>query len=321
MTDLENAANILKSGGVVAFPTETVYGLGACISAPAAVARIFEIKERPFFDPLIVHLAHASWLAQIVDVPDTDRAIVDKFLSAFWPGPLTILLPKKTSVADIVTSGLEKVGVRVPAHPMAKALLELVGQPVCAPSANKFGKLSPTTADHVRHQLGNAVDFILDGGDCSVGVESTVVQIENHRVQILRPGGVTSEALEAVLNEKVETVNAHHGKILAPGQVESHYAPRTRLRILSPGVAATSSKKKGLLAWNQPKVGYAAVEVLSPTSNMQEAAVRLFACLHRLDQLHLEVIEVEPVEEVGLGVAIMNRLKKAQATFQSHVEK
>ena len=309
--DIERAARILNEGGIVAFPTETVYGLGASIAHPEAVARIFEAKERPFFDPLIVHLGSVGSLDRVARIPERSKEAFDSLTQAFWPGPLTLLLPKRDGVPDLVTSGLPTVGVRVPAHSLARRLLSIVHAPVCAPSANRFGRLSPTLADHVARDLGTRVDFILDGGPCEVGVESTIVTLAEDEPKILRPGGVSREDIERVLGKSIEVRADSSEQIQAPGQLASHYAPRTPLRILRPGESSQARGRIGLLAWSKPRTGYEACEVLSTAGDLREAATRLFAALHTLDRMGLDLIEVEPVPERGLGLAIMNRLRKA----------
>lgn len=308
--EIKEAAKIIKSGGLVAFPTETVYGLGADAFNPHAVARIFEVKNRPRFDPIIVHIADFSeteWLWSYVD----KRA--EKLMKEFWPGPLTLALPKSDIVPDIVTAGLSTVAVRMPSHPVALNLIKEAGTPIAAPSANPFGYLSPTSAEHVREQLGGKVDLILDGGKCPVGVESTVVSLAEEKPLLLRPGGLTLEDIENVIG-KVEIAPPTSARPQSPGQLPRHYSPRTPVEILT-GKDRSERKegKVGLLAFTPPsqKGDYEVVEVLSSTGDLVEAAANLFSCLHRLDRAGLDVIYAEPVPEVGLGRAIMDRLRKA----------
>ena len=310
MEEIKEAAKIIKSGGLVAFPTETVYGLGADAFNPHAVARIFEVKNRPRFDPIIVHIADFSeteWLWSYVD----KRA--EKLMKEFWPGPLTLALPKSDIVPDIVTAGLSTVAVRMPSHPVALNLIKEAGTPIAAPSANPFGYLSPTSAEHVREQLGGKVDLILDGGKCPVGVESTVVSLAEEKPLLLRPGGLTLEDIENVIG-KVEIAPPTSARPQSPGQLPRHYSPRTPVEILT-GKDRSERKegKVGLLAFTPPsqKGDYEVVEVLSSTGDLVEAAANLFSCLHRLDRAGLDVIYAEPVPEVGLGRAIMDRLRKA----------
>lgn len=291
-------------------PTETVYGLAANGFDARAVARIFEIKGRPSFDPLIVHVLNEEMLDRVVaTIPDAARALIARF----WPGPLTVVLPKTSGVPGLVTSGLPSVAVRMPAHPVARALLERAGAPLAAPSANRFGGLSPTRAEHVAAQLGNGPDLILDGGACELGIESTIVAFDRG-VRVLRPGAVALEALSAVLPEvRLERADAHVTP-LAPGQLRHHYAPRTPLRLVEPGGARDDDRSgSAFLGFARPAAGYAQTRVLSESGDLREAAARLFEALYELDGLGLERIDAEPVPEAGLGVAIMDRLRRASA--------
>ncbi len=309
---LADAAAVLQRGGLVAFPTETVYGLAADAFEPKAVARIFEVKARPHFDPLIVHLAEAASLDWVAAADDPRAAMLG---ARFWPGPLTLVLPRRPELPDIVTAGLDTVGVRVPAHPAARALIAAAGTPLAAPSANPFGYVSPTTAAHVAELLGDAVDIVLDGGPCRVGVESTILSLAGEPV-ILRPGGVPREALEEALGTKLRVV-ADGERPVAPGQLKKHYATRTPLTILEGRAreAPAGTERVGLRA-QQPThaPGFAAVEVLAPDGAPATAAARLFAALRRLDTLGLDRILAEPCEETGLGHAIMDRLRRAAAS-------
>ena len=310
---IAEAAAVLRRGGLVAFPTETVYGLGANAFDPRAVARIFEVKARPSFDPLIVHLARAEDLAR---VSPSDDPRVGALAARFWPGPLTLVLPRCPEVPDLVTSGLDTVGVRVPAHPAARALIAAAGTPLAAPSANPFGYVSPTTAAHVAELLGRSVDLVLDGGPCRVGVESTILSLATQPPVILRPGGVPREQLEHALGFPLEVAGPAE-RPLAPGQLLKHYATRTRLRILRgpAGPAAPPPGRVGLLAFGPPAAtaGYAVVEVLAPDASPATAAANLFAALRRLDASGLDLILAEPCDETGLGHAIMDRLRRASA--------
>jgi L-threonylcarbamoyladenylate synthase len=302
---IDRAAALLRSGAVVAFPTETVYGLGAGALDARAVARIFEIKNRPEFDPLIVHVSDDGMLARVArDVPSAARALMD----AFWPGPLTIVLRKAPGIPDLVTAGLPTVAVRMPAHPVARAILERAAIPLAAPSANPFGFLSPTRAEHVARMLGDRVDLIVDGGPCEHGVESTIVMLDPAPV-LLRAGAIAVEAIEAIAGPLARDV-PDAARPLAPGRLPQHYAPRTPIRILEPD-DAPPSERAALLAFAQPRDGYAAVRVLSPSGDVREAAANLFACLHELDAVGCERIDAELVPEHGLGVAINDRLRRA----------
>jgi len=311
---IDEGARILRAGGLVAFPTETVYGLGADAFDARAVARVFEVKARPSFDPLIVHLADGSDLHRVVAVEDPR---VDRLTSRFWPGPLTLVLRRRPELPEIVTAGLDTVGVRVPAHEAAHALIRAARTPVAAPSANPFGYVSPTTAAHVGELLGEAVDLVLDGGPCEVGVESTIVSLASELPTILRPGGVSREELEEALGAPLVRATPPAERPLAPGQLDRHYATRTPLRIL-PGPAGPvppRGGRVGLLAWNAAAAGggYAAVEILAPDGRLTTAAARLFAALRRLDAAGLDAIVAEPCEEHGLGHAIMDRLRRSAA--------
>ncbi|MFO0919750.1 MAG: L-threonylcarbamoyladenylate synthase [Planctomycetaceae bacterium] len=311
------AVAVLKAGGVVALPTETVYGLGASTFDPQAVSRIFAAKQRPLFDPLIVHIAAQDWLPQVAaDFPDQARKLAEKF----WPGPLTIVLPKNPAVPDLVTSGLPTVGVRVPDHPVMQKVLQEFGKPIAAPSANLFGRLSPTTVEHVLEQLGDRIELVLDGGPCRVGVESTIVQFAGENGRILRPGGISQEELEAVIGPLTTTVKElSPAEPLAPGRLPCHYAPRTPIQITKKiPMSATPGEPRGVLLWHPRAVqGYAAVEILSYNSNLAEAALNFFPALHRLDAAGLSQILAEPFPEHGLGRTLNDRLHRASAAFPS----
>ncbi len=305
-SSIQEAASVLRKGGLVAFPTETVYGLGGDALNPLAVAKIFEVKNRPQFDPLIVHIHHLDQLNQLVtEIPDK----AEKLIKIFWPGPLTLVLFKKPIIPDIVTSGLATVAIRMPSHKIALELLAAANIPIAAPSANPFEYLSPTTAKHVKEQLGQKIDMILDGGPCSIGLESTVIDFTEKEPLVLRPGGLAIEEIESVIG-KVTISDAKNKK--SPGQLDKHYAPRTPLLIteekkLIPG------QKIGLLSFKKPshKIDFKRIEILSENGDLKEAATRLFSCLHTLDKAGLDIIYAEPVPEMGLGKAIMNRLRKA----------
>lgn len=305
--NLERAAQIIRSGGLVAFPTETVYGLGANALDARAAAKIFEAKERPGFDPLIVHVVDREMLQKVVqDIP----AVAERLMERFWPGPLTLVLPKSDRIPGIVTSGLSTVAVRMPAHPVAQELIRRAGVPVAAPSANPFGYLSPTRAEHVERMLGERVDLILDGGRTEFGVESTIVLLAEKPI-VLRYGAVAVEELEKVLG-LLELQVGESEKPLVPGQLPQHYAPHTPIHIALPeDIPPELRKRVGYLAFQQVPKGFKVVKVLSSTGNLLEAAAHLFEALHQLDRLGLEAIYAEPVPEKGLGRAIMDRLRRA----------
>lgn len=307
------AAGILRRGGLVAFPTETVYGLGADALNRLAVARVFEVKQRPRFDPLIVHLADLEQLPQVVaDIPDAAHALIERF----WPGPLTLILPKASAVPDLVTAGLPSVAVRMPDHPMARELIRQTGKPVAAPSANAFGQTSPTRAEHVRQSLGDKVDCILDGGPTPIGIESTIISWVTLPPVVLRFGGLALETLEAVTGPIRRPEPGETRTVSAPGMLPRHYAPRTPLR-LEPTVTLPRipACRVGALAFRgvaNPEC-FAAVEILSPAGDLREAAANLFSAMHRLDRLSLDLIIAERVPNQGLGLAINDRLKRAAA--------
>jgi L-threonylcarbamoyladenylate synthase len=307
--NIERAAALLRDGGVVAIPTETVYGLAANAFDARAVARVFEIKGRPSFDPLIVHVLDEAMLERVAgEIPHDARALIERF----WPGPLTVVLPKAAGVPGLVTSGLATVGVRMPAHPVARSLLERAGVPLAAPSANRFGRLSPTRAEHVAAQLGDQPDLILDGGPCEFGIESTIVAF-GCGVGVLRPGAITLEAIAALLPEaRLEVVAV--ALPVAPGQLAHHYAPRTPLRLVEAGGAPGRERARaGFVGFARSLPGYAETRVLSESGDLREAAGRLFETLHELDGLNLARIDAGPVPERGLGTAIMDRLRRASA--------
>jgi L-threonylcarbamoyladenylate synthase len=311
---IAQAAAVLREGGLVAFPTETVYGLGADALNPRAVARIFEAKGRPRFDPLIVHVASDDQLGELVaDLPPQAKALAERY----WPGPLTLVLPKKEMVPDIVTAGLSTVAVRIPAHPVALGLIREVKKPIAAPSANRFGKISPTCAADVEQELGDSVDLILDGGRCHVGVESTVIAFTEIRPLLLRPGGVGVEEIEAIVGP-VEFFQRTEGRPLSPGRLPTHYAPRTPLAIWSGDHVSSAGRRIGLLTLRpRPNLeGFAVVEVLSDSGDLKEAAANLFAAMRRLDRLGLDLILAELVPDQGIGLAINDRLRRASAGFK-----
>jgi len=312
-TGISEAAAVLRSGGLVAFPTETVYGLGANALDARAVARVFEAKARPSFDPLITHLADASELPDLVgQVP----AMVSALAERFWPGPLTLIVARPSTIPPIVTSGLDTMAVRVPDHPIARALIAEAGVPIAAPSANRFGRLSPTRAEHVVAGLGDAVDLILDGGPTRYGIESTIVDARSRHAVVRRLGALSVEEIEEVVG-RVEIELASSGLPAAPGTLAAHYAPRTPVRIVdNPAAAPVDGAPRGYLAFRDRPLGdYAAVEVLSPGGDLTQAAARLFDALHRLDAAGLTEIFAERVPETGLGRAINDRLQRAAATW------
>jgi len=313
-TDIEFAAAVLRNGGLVAMPTETVYGLAADARNPHAVASIFAAKNRPTFDPLIVHLSDASCVADYArEFPSAAMMLAERF----WPGPLTLVLPRRSAIPDLVTSGLEGVGLRVPAHPMALELLECCGCPLAAPSANPFGGISPTTAGHVAAGLGQVVDYILDGGPCAVGVESTVVSFMQPEPVVLRPGGLSIEAIADVIGPVKRAVSdptKDDSAQPSPGMLSRHYAPRTPLRLIEPDEPAIvmSGERCGLLTWgSEANAGFASAINLSPTGDLHDCAAGFFAALRELDSCCLDRIIARKFPEIGLGVALNDRLRRA----------
>lgn len=317
-TDAESlkiAASAIREGKLVSFPTETVYGLGADAFNPTAVARIFQEKERPSFDPLIVHI---SAIEQLPKLTRSITPIVLKLADAFWPGPLTMVLPKQPTVHDIVTSGLDTVAVRMPNHPVALQLITLSGTAIAAPSANKFGQLSPTHHTHVTKQL-KGVEFVIEGGSTSVGIESSVISVGEGRVQILRPGAITAADIRRAVPEVevVDFTKPVENHLPSPGLLDSHYSPKKPLYI-SADLTPFNGKRYGYIAFNGKGIAGEATEVkvLSAEGNMAEAAANLFGALHYFEEADVEFIVAEPIEEVGIGIAIMDRLKKAAFRYK-----
>ena len=307
------AAALLAAGELVALPTETVYGLAGDAARPGSAAAIFAAKDRPLFDPLIVHLPGRDWLERVAIVPPEQRPLLEKLMARFWPGPLTILLPRRAdTVPDLVTAGSDLVAVRMSAHPVFQRVIETFGRPLAAPSANRFGRISPTTGAHVFSELNGRIPLILDAGPTAHGLESTILVLENGAFGILRHGPVTAEMLAEF--GPVRDTPAGHAAGSAPGQTAGHYAPRTPLILGDPG---GTTGRRGRLAFRRdgpvPAGHFERVEYLSETGDLREAAVRLFAALRRLDEAGLDGIAADPVPETGLGRAIMERLRRAAA--------
>jgi L-threonylcarbamoyladenylate synthase len=309
------AAETLVKGKLVAFPTETVYGLGGNALSDESVASIYETKGRPTFNPLIVHVLSQSDAEKYAEFNDAAKKLATKF----WPGPLTLVLPRRADckLSLLVSAGLDTVAIRVPAHPLAQALLKEAKLPIAAPSANKSGHVSPTLAAHVHEEFGNTI-MILDGGACPVGIESTVVDVSEEAPVILRPGSITQEEVIAVLRHSRENGNPENwmpvftgmtSKLKSPGMLERHYAPNKKLRL-----NATNSKPgEALLAFGAPLEGASMVENLSAKKDLKEAAANLFRMLRVLDASNATSIAVMPIPEEGLGVAINDRLRRAAA--------
>jgi L-threonylcarbamoyladenylate synthase len=300
------AARLIDQGLLVAFPTETVYGLGGLATSEPAVLRIYAAKRRPSHNPLILHFADVASAAEVGQLDDRAGRLAGRF----WPGPLTLVVPHRpgTGVAAAATAGLDSVALRVPGHPVARALLAEVAGPVAAPSANPSGRLSPTAARHVAEDLGDAVSLVLDGGDCPVGLESTVVELLGERPRLLRPGGLERAAIEAIVGPLDEAAPSATPR--SPGQLASHYAPKLPVRLDARDV----QPDEALLAFG-PDVppGAVAVRNLSPSGDVNEAATHLFALMRELDRSGAVRIAVMPIPQRGLGEAINDRLRRAAA--------
>lgn len=309
-SDMETAASCLKAGEIVGIPTETVYGLAANALKAEAVAKIFSAKNRPFFDPLIVHVhAIAEVEKYVLTMPEKAQILAE----AFWPGPLTLVLPKNDNIPDLVTAGQNTVGIRVPSHPVCLELLKKIDFPLAAPSANPFGYVSPTTAQHVADQLGDKVCYILDGGPCSVGVESTIVGFPQGEPVIYRLGGISVEQITKIVGPVAEQISAGSNPS-APGQLDVHYSPRCKV-VLSNNHTTPDSPETSYLRYTEPLAGIETERqlILSPGKSFEEAAVNLFAMLRQLDNSGFKYIVVELLPETGLGRAINDRLRRAAA--------
>jgi L-threonylcarbamoyladenylate synthase len=312
-TEITRAADALRAGALVAFPTETVYGLGADASSPTAVDRLFAVKGRPAEHPVIVHLADARLLTDWAsEVSPAASALAD----ACWPGPLTLVVRRAAGVADRVTGGLDTVGVRVPDQPIALALLRAFGGGVAAPSANRFGRVSPTTAADVRDDLGDDVDIVLDGGPCRVGVESTIVDMTRTEPAILRLGGVAAERVEQVLGRRVAILTA--GEVRAPGTLASHYAPRARVRVVDDEHlvafavdALANDARVGVVASTVPDDLDTGIVVVGSPATADEYARELYRYLRAADAHALDVLLAVPPRAVGIGAAVADRLRRA----------
>jgi L-threonylcarbamoyladenylate synthase len=313
--NIKIAADIIKTGGLVAFPTETVYGLGANGFDPIATAKIFEAKGRPRFNPLILHICDIS---QIEEISSIKLKSIEKLINTFFPGPLTIVVPKTIKVPDIITAGNPTVAIRMPDNKIALDLIKYSGVPVAAPSANKFGKLSPTTAQHVAKQLKDKIDVVLDGGKSKVGVESTIIEITEGNIYLLRPGGISSEVIEEALGIKLQKKESGKNPN-SPGQLLFHYAPQKPIKFLTEEeLIINKNKKIGALLFSNKfdYFNFAVKKNLTKTEDLREAASNLFYMLHELETEDIDIILAEPVKEEGLGKAIMDRLKKAVNTFK-----
>ena len=308
--NIQKAAHILEKGGLVAFPTETVYGLGAHAFHEAGCQKIFDVKGRPSFNPLIVHCLDLESVQSLADLPKIGKKLAEEF----WPGPLTLILKKRTPsfLSSLVTAGLETVAIRIPRHPVARALLKALDCPIAAPSANRSGFLSPTQAQHVLKDLGSYVDMIIEDTGVDVGLESTILDLSRELPILLREGGLEREKLEAVLKCSIPS-QVKPSKITSPGQLLKHYAPRHPLRLNAHHV----SYKEGLIAFGKPLEGARVSLNLSETCHLKEAAHNLFAFLHILDARDdIDSIAVQEIPEIGLGKAINDRLKRASCSLK-----
>jgi L-threonylcarbamoyladenylate synthase len=331
----ERAVDLLRKGEVVALPTETVYGLAADALNPVAVARIFEVKERPRFDPLIVHLPDKQWLERVANIDHCSRAQMKRLIAQFWPGPLTLVLDRQPVVPEIVTAGLDTVAVRMSSHPVFAEIISAFGKPLAAPSANRFGRISPTTAQHVFDELSGRIPLIIDAGQTTHGIESTIIAARGNKIDILRSGPITEEQLRGIGFQPIphpqdadltslrgigfqpmsDRQDADSTTVRVPGQLHSHYAPVTPLRLVNEvkTFVPKPNQHVALLAWNphQKDARFTAVRYLSKSQDLREAAANLFRCLRELDELGLDLIVAERVPAQGLGAAILDRLERA----------
>lgn len=308
-TSVSEAARLLKEGEVVAIPTETVYGLAGNAFEPKALAKIFAAKERPTFDPLIVHIADIAQLTDIAkDIPDSAY----KLAEAYWPGPMTIILPKKDCIPDLCTSALPSVAVRFPSHPIAQAIIKESGLPLAAPSANLFKHVSPTTAEHVAAQLADRIAGIVDGGPCSVGVESSIISLVGEPT-VMRPGAITPEMFKAILGEvKIKESTSKPGQpMLAPGQCDTHYRPQVPLYYGEVPAGYPLPEHTVRIAFGTQTGPIPATVNLSATGDMVEATSKLYAFMHDLDDPKFDLILVDPIPNTGVGMALNDRLKRA----------
>ena len=309
-TEIEKARDLLLQNEVVAIPTETVYGLAGNALSEIAVSKIFEAKNRPHFDPLIVHVSEVSEVSNYVEeIPE----LAFNLMEHFWPGPLTVLLPKKKCIPDLTTSGLNEVGIRIPNHPITLELLRGLPFPLAAPSANPFGYISPTSAAHVEAQLGGKIPYILNGGNCSVGIESTVLRVQHNEIEILRLGGISVEDLQR-FTSNIHIQQHSSSTPAAPGMLTSHYAPRKPIYVgnIQELMHSFASQRVGVLSFRKD-FQMESQRILSPTGNFTEAASNLFAHLRELDQMKIDVILAEYLPNESLGRAINDKLKRASA--------
>ncbi len=309
--NVETAVHLLEKGELVAIPTETVYGLAANALNEKAVLEIFKVKNRPQFDPLIVHVAS---IAKAKELAETFPVKAEKLAATFWPGPLTLLVKKKSFIPDLVTSGLDTVAIRCPDHDLTRALLQALSFPLAAPSANPFGYISPTRPAHVNEQLGEKIKYILDGGDCAVGIESTIIGFENEVPMVYRLGGLSLEKIESLIGKVSVQLNSSSNP-KAPGQLQSHYAPTKKMKLgnINDLLRLYGTERVGVITFQKhiENIDGDHQIILSPTGNLEEAAQKLFASLRTLDKNDIDMIVAEEVPDVGLGKAINDRLRRA----------
>lgn len=300
------ATKMLKQGDILSFPTETVYGLGADATNSVAVAKIFTAKSRPSFNPLIVHVSDTTKAKQFVKMNDLAKKLAD----AFWPGPFTMVLPLKeeSGLSDLITAGLDTVAIRVPKNKIAHDLLTHFGGAIAAPSANKSGRISATSAAHVYEELGEKIEMIIDGGPCEKGIESTIVQVINDEIFMLRPGNITAKDIKEKIGVTVKTKNTPTDNPVAPGQLKSHYAPNSKMRLN----IKTPNPNEAFLAFGPCDITETCLN-LSVNGDLEQAATNLFSMMRALDQLKLDSIAVAPIPRTGLGIAINDRLERAAA--------
>lgn len=310
--DIRLAADFILAGGIGGVPTETVYGLAADATNESAVRKIFAAKGRPFIDPLIVHISDMEMAKSVARF----TADAEKLAAKFWPGPLTMILPRTEKIGDIVTAGLDTVAVRMPSHPIMHALIETSQRPIAAPSANPFGYVSPTTAEHVREQLGEKIDFVLDGGECECGVESTIVLMTSSPKKLLRPGPIDAARIEEVLGEEIDKApkkNEAHPQ--APGMLKSHYSPKSRLTLFTSPDEIPADFKGETIYFKRPPSPKKSDFWLTESGDVREAARNLFALLRSLDKVSEHGFYCQRVPNVGVGTAVNDRLSRAETKF------
>jgi L-threonylcarbamoyladenylate synthase len=311
-SDISKAIELLNKEDVVAIPTETVYGLAGNIYSEKAIRKIFQVKQRPLFNPLIVHIPSIDQLEKIArEFP----VKAQKLAEAFWPGSLTLILPKRLNIPEIVTGGKDTVGVRIPNHPVTLSLLKQLSFPLAAPSANPYNRISPTSSDHVKAYFENTLSMVLEGGECKNGIESTIIGFENNEAILYRLGGISVEDIEKIIG-KIQIRNTSETTPNAPGMLAKHYAPKTKMYLLDDldkFIENNKSKKIGILKFkeNLNTASVEHIEILSKSGDLKEAASKLYSTLHKLDSLNLDLIVAERFPDVGLGKSINDRLERA----------